>query len=84
MRRFLVTAATAVAMAAAPTIASAQRTPAPAPARTAEVQPASEQAGGSEFLGKKDFILPLLVLVGIILALLLTQKSEHQDFPTSP
>jgi hypothetical protein len=84
MRKLLVTAATAMAMAMAPTIAAAQRAPTAAPARTAEVQPSTEEADGSAFLGRNDFILPLLVLVGVILALLLTQKDETQTFPTSP
>ena len=84
MRRLLVTAATAMAMAAAPTIASAQRAPAPAPSSAKEVQPSSEDLDGSELKGRKGFVLPLLVLVGIILALLLTQKSETQEIPTSP
>ena len=86
MRKFLVTAATAVAMAAAPTIASAQRASAPAPtAAVTDVQPSSEQVDGNE-LGKirGGFLLPLAILVAIILALLLTQKSENQDLPTSP
>jgi|GEM_PF-4777199 len=82
MRRLLVTAATAMAMAAAPTIASAQQ--APAPSSATEVQPSSEDLDGSELKGRKGFVLPLLILVGIILALLLTQKSETQEIPTSP
>ena len=84
MRRLLVTAATAMAMAAAPTIASAQSASAPAPAGMTEVQPAGEDLDGSELKGRKGFILPLLVLVAIILALLLTQKDEKQVIPTSP
>lgn len=82
MRRFLVTAATAMAMAAAPTIASAQQ--APAPAASSEVQPAGEEIGGSELKGRQGFLIPLAVLVAIILALLLTQKDEKQEIPTSP
>ena len=81
MRRLLVTAATALAMAAAPTIASAQRASAPA---ATEIQPSSEEVDGSELKGRKGFVLPLLVLVAIILALLLTQKDEKQVIPTSP
>ncbi len=82
MLRFLVTAATALAMTAAPTIATAQRAPAPVPA-AAEIQPSSEDVDGSA-LRKTSFIIPLAILVAIILALLLTQKEETQDFPTSP
>jgi hypothetical protein len=84
MRRLLVTAATALAMAAAPTVASAQRASTPAPASATEVQPSSEEADGSEIFGRKDFILPLLLLVGVILALTLTLKDETQEIPTSP
>jgi hypothetical protein len=84
MRKLLVMAATSIALVAAPTIASAQRAAAPAPAIGAEVQPASEQVDGSEFNFRGGFILPLLLLVGIILALLLTIDEEKQDFPVSP
>ena len=84
MRKLLVMAATSVALAAAPTIVSAQQAAAPAPTRSAEVQPASEQVEGSELRGRTGFIIPLALLVGIILALLLTQKDEKQILPTSP
>ena len=84
MRKLLVMAATSFALAAAPTIATAQRTAMPPPAAAAEVQPAGEQVEGSELKGRKGFVLPLLILVGIILALLLTQKDEKQIIPTSP
>jgi hypothetical protein len=77
-------AATSLAIVAAPTIASAQQAAATSPVRAAEVQPASEEAEGSELFKRRGFILPLLVVVGIILALLLTIDEEKQDFPTSP
>jgi hypothetical protein len=83
MRRLLVTAATTVAMAVAPTMASAQRTSTPVPTGATEIQPSSEQVGGSE-LRHSGFILPLLVLVAIILALTFTLKDKHEDLPTSP
>ncbi len=81
MRKFLVAAA-AVAMAAAPAIASAQQ--AAAPARAAEVQPASEQVDGSDLKGRRGFILPVLLVIGIIAALYLTIDEDEQDFPVSP
>jgi hypothetical protein len=83
MRRLVITVATAVAMAVAPTMASAQRTSTPVPTRATEIQPSSEQVEGSE-LRHKGFILPLLVLVAIILALTFTIKDKHEALPTSP
>jgi hypothetical protein len=83
MRKLFVTAATAIAMTATPTIATAQQAAAAAPARTAEVQPSSEAVEGSE-LKRSGFILPLLLVVGIVLALLLLLDEEKEEIPTSP
>lgn len=83
MRKLLLLAAS-IALAAAPTIASAQQAGAPVPARAGEVEPAAEQAEGSELFKRSGFILPLLLVVGIVLALLLTIDEEKQDFPVSP
>ena len=80
MRKFLVTAATAVALAAAPGTASAQQAAAPA---TAEIQPASEEVEGSA-LRTRGFILPLLVVVAIIAALYLSLDEDEVTFPVSP
>ena len=78
MRKFIMLAATSVALAAAPAIAAA------APARAAEVQPASEQVDGSDLRGK-GYILPVIVVIGIIAALyLLINDNEGEAFPTSP
>ena len=84
MRKLLVMAATSLAIAAAPTIASAQQAAATSLARAGEVQPASEEVDGSELFKRGGFILPLLVVVGIILALLLMIDEEKPDFPVSP
>ena len=82
MLKLLVSAATAAALATAPAIATAQTQPAPA-ARSAEVQPASEQAEGSEL--RRGFILPLVGVVAVILlAYLLTRKDKDEAFPVSP
>jgi hypothetical protein len=84
MRKLLVIAATSFAIAAAPTIASAQQAAARSPALAAEVQPASEEVEGSELNLRTGFILPLLVVAGIILALLLLIDENKEDFPVSP
>ena len=81
MRKFLVTAATAIAMTAAPTIASAQAA-APASAPT-EVQPASEEVDGSA-LRNRGFILPVLVVIGAVLALYLLIDEDEVTLPVSP
>ena len=80
MRKLIVSAATAIALVAAPAIASAQ---AAAPAASAEIQPASEEVDGSAFRFR-GFILPLLVVIGVIAALYLTIDENEQDFPVSP
>jgi hypothetical protein len=80
MRKLLV-AATAIAMTAAPAIASAQQ--AAAPARASEVQPASEQVEGDALRGK-GYILPLIVVIGIIAALYLMIDDHEVDLPVSP
>ena len=83
MRKFIVSAATALALAAAPAVASAQAAaPASAPAAS-EIQPASEDVTGSE-LRTRGFILPLLVVIGIIAALYLSIDEDEIDFPVSP
>ena len=79
MRRLLGTAA-ALALASAPAIASAQQA---APARSAEVQPANEDVAGSE-LKKSGYILPLILVIGVIAALYLLIDDNEQDFPVSP
>ena len=81
MRKYLVTAATAIAMTAAPTIASAQAA-APASAPT-EIQPASEEVDGSE-LRTRGFILPVLLVIGAILALYLLIDEDEVVLPVSP
>lgn len=83
MRKLFVTAATSIAMAAAPTIASAQQAATSAPARAAEVQPASEEAEGNE-LKMRGFILPLLLVVAIIVALSFMIDKDEEAIPTSP
>lgn len=80
MRKILGTL-TALAIAAAPTIASAQR--AAAPARTAEVQRADEAVDG-EMLRGKGYILPVLVVIGIIAALYLLIDEDEVALPVSP
>lgn len=73
---------TVAAIAAAPAIASAQPAAA-ARAPAAEVQPAGEQAEGGELRGK-GYILPLLIVIGIIAALYLLIDDHDVDIPVSP
>jgi hypothetical protein len=68
----MITAVSAVAMMAAPTIAAAQ---------TAAVEPSSESVEGSELRG--GFIIPLIALIAIILGILAATQSEN-DAPHSP
>ena len=70
--RKVITAASAVALMAAPTVASAQSTP---------IQPPSETVEGSELRG--GFIIPLIAIVAIILGIL-AALHEHEDPPHSP
>lgn len=82
MLKFLVSAATAAALASAPAVATAQTQAAPA-ARSSEVQPASEQAEGNEL--RRGFILPLVGVVAVIVLIyLLTRKDKDEAFPVSP
>lgn len=67
-----ITAVSAVALLAAPTIAAAQ---------TAPVEPATESVEGSELRG--GFIIPLIALVAIILGILAATQDDG-DRPTSP
>ena len=83
MRKLMILAATAFAMAAAPTIASAQQA-APKRAAATEVQPAGEQVDGSDLRGK-GYILPVIIVIGIIAALyLLIDDNDGEAFPVSP
>jgi hypothetical protein len=67
------TAASAIAMVVAPTMASAQSAPA--------VAPATETVEGSELRG--GFIIPLIALVAIILGILALTR-DGDDQPDSP
>jgi hypothetical protein len=69
----VVTAAAAVALLTAPTVAAAQAAPA--------VQPAGETVEGSELRG--GFIIPLIALVAIILGILALTR-DGDDQPDSP
>ncbi|HEX8217007.1 MAG TPA: hypothetical protein VF577_06045 [Allosphingosinicella sp.] len=72
----VITAASAVALIAAPTIAVAQ---------TAPVQPASESVEGSELRG--GFLIPLIALIAIILGLCAATDicgGDDEDPPHSP
>ena len=70
----LVTAAAAVALMAAPTVAAAQ---------SVEVAPASETVNeGSELRG--GFIIPLIAIVAIILGILAATNDDDDDLPESP
>lgn len=82
MRRLLGTVA-ALALAAAPAAASAQATSPVSATAASEIQPASETVDGSE-LRTRGFILPLLVVIGIIAALYLSIDEDEPDFPVSP
>ena len=72
----VVTAVSAVALIAAPTIAVAQNAP---------LLPASESVEGSELRG--GFIIPLIALIAIILGLCAATEicgGDDEDFPHSP
>lgn len=83
MRKLFVSAAAAIALAAAPAIASAQQAAPAARPATSEVQPAAEQVEGSE-LRTKGYILPLLLVIAVIAALYLTIDNNDPDLPVSP
>ena len=68
----VVTAASAVALMAAPTMAVAQAAP---------VEPAGESVDGSELRG--GFIIPLIAIIAIILGIL-AAIHEDEDPPHSP
>jgi hypothetical protein len=68
----VVTAASAVALMAAPTVAAAQSAP---------VEPASETVEGSELRG--GFIIPLIAIVAIILGILAAIHDDEEP-PHSP
>ena len=74
----VVTAVSAVALIAAPTIAVAQT--------AAPVEPASESVEGSELRG--GFIIPLIALIAIILGLCAATEicgaDDDDDLPHSP
>ena len=69
--RKIITAASAVALVAAPTVATAQ----------AQLEPASEQVEGSELRG--GFIIPLIAIVAIILGILAATHDGGEP-PHSP
>ena len=71
MRGKILSAVTAIAVAASPTVAAAQAAHAPAPA--------TEQVQGSEIRG--GFLLPLAVIIAIIIGVLLL---TNNDKPKSP
>ena len=71
----LITATSAVALIAAPVVATAQ----------APLEPASEQVEGSELRG--GFIIPLIALIAIILGLCVGTDicgGDEDDLPHSP
>ena len=68
-----ITAVSAVALLATPTIAAAQ---------TAPVEPASESVEGSELRG--GFVIPLIALIAIILGILAATHDDDDDLPHSP
>ena len=71
----LVTAAAAVALMTAPTVAAAQS--------AAEVAPATESIdSGSELRG--GFIIPLIALVAVILGILAATNDDDDDLPETP
>ena len=71
--RKVVTAASALALVAAPTVAVAQT--------AAPVEPASETVEGSELRG--GFIIPLIAIIAIILGILAATHDDG-DPPHSP
>ena len=82
MLKFLVSAATAIALAAAPAAATAPPQAASAAGAT-EVQPAPEQAEGSQL--RRGFILPLVGVVALLVLIFLLTRDEGTDaVPLSP
>jgi hypothetical protein len=69
----VLTAASAVALMSASTVAAAQSAP---------VQPADESVEGSEIRG--GFIIPLIALIAIILGILAATHGDDEDPPHSP
>ena len=76
----LFTAATAVAMLTAPTVAAAQSSA----ARSVAAEPVSERVEGSELAG--GFIIPLLALLAVIVGILAAtgELGGDDDVRTSP
>ena len=70
----VITAASAVALIAAPTVAAAQTAPA--------MEPATETVEGSELRG--GFIIPLIAIIAIILGILAATNDDDEDLPHSP
>lgn len=82
MLKFLASAGTVVALAAAPAVATAQSRP-ESGTRAAEVRPAAEEPEGSEL--RRGFILPLVGIVAVlVLAFLLTRDNGTDTVPLSP
>jgi cell division protein FtsX len=75
----IIAATASVALMAAPTMAAAQASAAPA---TTEVAPADENVSGSELRG--GFIIPLIALIAIILGILAATRSGDDNLPHSP
>ena len=80
----LIAAASAVALAAAPTVASAQAAAPTVAAQSVAVAPAGEDVEGSELRG--GFIIPLVAVILIALGLCIATNicSTDRDLPVSP
>jgi hypothetical protein len=78
----IMAAATAVALVAAPTVASAQA--AAKPVAATQVAPAVEDVDGSELRGRRGgFIIPLIAVVLVILAIIIIVKDDDES-PVTP
>lgn len=75
--KFIISGIAAVALSVTPTLAAAQ-TALP----TTEVQPAAENAEGSE-LRRHGLLIPAAILIAIILAVILL-AGDDEDSPASP